>query len=77
MPSGAKVSDILKKNSDRLMAIAGVVGTGEGTLNGKACVIVFVEKKSALLRKKIPKTLDEYPVVIKEIGKVRALPSKK
>lgn len=67
------ITKVLAKHTDSLLAIPGVVGTGEGRHKGNPCVIVFVEKKSAALAKKIPKRLEEYPVVIREVGKVRPL----
>ena len=35
---------------------------------------VFVSKKTAKLEKRIPKTLEGYPVVVQETGKFKALP---
>lgn len=67
------VSEVLQRNTSKLMAIPGVVGTGEGKHHGKPCVIVFVEKKSLALIRKIPKTLEDYSVVIREVGKVKPL----
>ncbi len=65
---------VLEENTERLMAIAGVVGTGEGLCNNKPCIKIFVIKKTPELQKKIPRTLEGYPVEFEETGDVRALP---
>jgi hypothetical protein len=67
------VSEVLQQHTDKLMEISGVVGTGEGVYRGRSCILVFVQKKSAALTKKIPKALEGYTVVIREVGKVKPL----
>ena len=67
------VSEVLRQHTDSLMAILGVVGTGEGAYRGKPCILVFVEKKSTTLMKKIPKTLEGFAVVVRKVGKVKPL----
>jgi hypothetical protein len=67
------VAQVLQQYTDGLMGISGVVGTGEGVYRGKPCIIVFVEKKSPALTKKIPKALEGFTVVIREVGKVKPL----
>jgi len=67
------VSEVLRQHTDKLMGVPGVVGTGEGVYRGKSCILVFVEKKSPALTKKIPKALEGYTVVIREVGKVKPL----
>ena len=69
---GMKVEEVLKKYTDSLMIIPGVVGTGQGLFGGKSCIKVFVVKKTSELENKIPKTLEGYPVKIKETGVFRA-----
>jgi hypothetical protein len=67
---------VLRENTEKLMAIPGVVGTGEGLCNNKPCIKVFVIKKTSELQKKIPRALDGYPVELEETGEIRALPRK-
>ena len=67
------LSIVLARHTHALMAITGVVGTGEGVHRGKPCVIVFVEKKTSALTRKIPQSLEGYKVVIRPVGKVKAL----
>ncbi len=67
------VANVLQQHTGKLMAIPGVVGTGEGIYRGKPCILVFVEKKSPALMKKLPKVLEGYAVVIHEVGKVKPL----
>lgn len=62
----------MKKHSDRLMALPGVVGVAEGECRCKPCIKVFVVKKSPELIKIIPTTLDGYPVEVEESGEFRS-----
>jgi hypothetical protein len=72
--SAKTIEKVLEERTDDLMAIPGVVGTGQGLCNGKPCIKVFVIKKTPQLDKKIPDNLDSHPVVIEETGEFRALP---
>ena len=67
-----KIEEVLKKYTDSLMTISGVVGTGQGLFNGKSCIKVFVVKKTPELEGKIPEKLEGYSVKIKETGVFRA-----
>ena len=76
-PVPAKAIDqVLREQTRAMMSVPGVVGTGQGLCEGKPCIKVFVIKRSAELDKRIPGTLEGYPVVIEEIGEVKALPTK-
>ena len=66
------IAEVLKEHTTSLMAVPGVVGTGQGLCEGKPCIKVFVIKKTPELVQKIPDTLDGYPVVIEETGEVKA-----
>jgi hypothetical protein len=68
------IDDVLKAHSKTIMSIPGVVGTGYGLYEDKPCIKVFVIKKSAALDQGLPDSLEGYPVVIEEIGEVKALP---
>jgi hypothetical protein len=73
MPSRT-IEVVLKDHTNDLMAISGVVGTGQGLCNGEPCIKVFVIKKTPELEEKIPGELEGYKVKIEETGKVRAYP---
>ena len=70
------IEEVLVEHSKAIMSIPGVVGTGQGLHEGKPCIKVFVIKKSAALDQNIPDSLEGYPVVVEEIGEVKALPKK-
>ena len=72
--SAIKIEEVLKKFTDNLMAISGVVGTGQGLCDGEPCIKVFLIKKTPELEEKIPRELEGYKVKIEETGKVRAYP---
>jgi hypothetical protein len=67
-----KVEEVLKKYTQNLMTISGVVGTGQGLCDGKFCIKVFVVKKTPELEDKIPEELEGYSVKIKETGIFKA-----
>jgi|SRR5579872_4206637 len=66
------IAQVLKKYSGKWMEIPGVTGTGEGKSEGKPCVMVLVDHKSPLIKKKIPNVIDGYKVVLEETGKIQA-----
>ncbi len=66
------VAEVLQKYTQKWMEIPGVTGTGEGKSGGKPCVMVLIEHKSDLIKKKIPKTIDGYKVILEETGKIEA-----
>jgi hypothetical protein len=70
--SAMSIEEVLMKYTDNLMAIPGVVGTGQGFFDGESCIKVFVIKMTPELENKIPEKLEGYPVKIKETGVIRA-----
>ena len=72
--SRKSIADVLKTHTQDLMALPGVVGTGQGLHEGKPCIKVFVTKCSPELEKQIPKQLEKYPVVIEETGVFKTFP---
>jgi hypothetical protein len=72
------INDVLRDYDQKLMALHGVVGVCVGLLQDKksSCLKVMVVRETEDLKRKIPKSLDGYPVLIEETGVVRPLPSK-
>jgi hypothetical protein len=66
------IAEVLKEHTTSLMAVPGVVGTGQGLCEGKPCIKVFVIEKTPDLEQKLPEILEGYPVVIKETGEIKA-----
>ena len=64
---------MLLEHTDTLMALPGVVGTGQGECDGEPCVRVYVVKATPELLAQIPSSLDDYPVVVVETGQINAL----
>ena len=62
----------MRTHTPRLMAIEGVVGTAEGEHRGKPCIRIFVVEKTPELMKKLPSELEDFPVIIDQIGKIEA-----
>ncbi|MFA4946994.1 MAG: hypothetical protein WC674_00605 [Candidatus Krumholzibacteriia bacterium] len=66
---------VMDAHVNDLMAIPGVVGVAVGALDdGRLCIKVLVVKKTSEHRKRVPREIEGYPVVIEESGEIRAMP---
>ncbi len=72
-----EIQEVQNSHTPDLMSIPGVVGTAIGERDGKLCIIVMVARKTKEIVKKIPKTLEGYPVIVQETGEFRALDGKR
>ena len=70
---GKSLDEVPKKHTDSLMALPGVVVTGQGLCQGKPCIKVLVVKKTPDLLVQIPSDLEGYTVEVQETGVIRAL----
>jgi hypothetical protein len=68
------IEEVLREQTDRLMAVPGVVGTALGLWGGKPCIKVYVEADASEVAPKIPGTLGGYPVRVEKTGEIRARP---
>jgi hypothetical protein len=71
--SDIKIKEILKRYTDKLMAVPGVVSVAEGKSHGKQCIRIFVIDSKPEILKLLPDTLEGYPVDVVESGEFRAL----
>jgi len=67
------MAEVLRDHTPSLMAIPGVVGTGEGARDGKAVILVLISRKTPQIEHQVPREIEGYPVVLQETGPVRAL----
>ena len=67
------IEEVLQDHTAGLMAIPGVVGTGQGLCSGEPCIRVFVEKKTDDLLNQVPTEIEGYLVDIAETGEFRKL----
>jgi len=67
------VSEVLRSHAAELMAIPGVVGTGEGASGGAPVILVLVSRPTPEITSRVPKRLEGYPVQIRVVGEVRKL----
>jgi uncharacterized membrane protein YiaA len=74
--SESSIEVVLKKHTDELMAMSGVVGTAQGLCDDKPCIKVYVVAMTLELQKKIPKSLEGYPVDVEVTGEFHALPKR-
>ena len=70
---GTNIREVLKRHTDELMAMPGVVGVAEGQSRGGPCIKLFVVDRNSELLKRIPDNLEGYPLQIEESGEFRAL----
>jgi hypothetical protein len=68
------ITQVLAAHTDRLMAIPGVLGVGQGEVGGRPAVQVLVEHDTPSLRSHLPDSLEGYPVQVVETGPIRAQP---
>ena len=68
------IDDVIREHSDSLMAIPGVVGLYHGEdEEGRTCLKVMVKERTPELERRLPKSIEGYPVVIEETGEIRPM----
>ena len=65
------LKQVLEIHAPRLMALPGVVGTGEGVCAGTPCIKVFVTGRTPALVRDVGTAIDGYPVEFVETGEFR------
>jgi hypothetical protein len=69
------IADVLAARTPELMALPGVVGTYQGAQpDGTPAIVVMLARPDAGLERRIPRTLEGWPVVIEVTGEIRAMP---
>ncbi len=65
------INAVLEAHTPALMQIQGVTGTAIGALEDSTpCILVLVLEESAEIDKKVPQTLEGYPVRLMVSGKI-------
>jgi hypothetical protein len=68
------IEEVKKKHTQRLLAMPGVISVGIGkNPEGQSVIIIGLESLHPEKEKKIPKTLEGYPVQIEIIDKIKTL----
>jgi hypothetical protein len=69
------INAVLKDHEEELLAISGVVGVYVGLLPDQKtpCLKVMVVKETEDLKRRIPKSIEGYPVLIEESGVIHPL----
>ena len=68
-----KITDVLKRHVDELMAVPGVVGIAEGDSQGMPCIRVFVVDRGPELLEQIPNIIEGYSVQIEQSSEFKPL----
>jgi hypothetical protein len=71
--SGKTIEQVQQEHTPAWMAIPGVVGTAIGECKGKPCILVLTSSNTKQIRRKIPATVEGYPVVVQYSGEIHAL----
>jgi len=67
------ISEAKAKHAERLLALSGVVSVGIGKdANGNPAIIVGLDKARPDTQAHIPDTLENFAVVIKIVGSIKA-----
>jgi hypothetical protein len=66
------ISTSIERHSAELLDIPGVVGVAEGISGGRSVVQILVVRRTPELVSRLPRTLDDHPVVVIETGEIRA-----
>ena len=72
--SRAPIAEVLARHTPELLTVPGVVGTGEGAEGGSPVFLILVVKKTPELEARLPRSVEGYPVVVRETGEVTAPP---
>lgn len=68
------INEVLKANTESIMRQKGVAGLYVGLTSDSApCIRVMIEKEDSLLRAKIPRALDGFPVEIEVSGPIKPM----
>ncbi len=68
------IKEVIEKHSRDIMSVPGVAGIYQGeTKDGKPCIKIMVVKKTEEINKRIPKTLEGYPVIIDVTGVIKPM----
>lgn len=65
------IEQVLQAHTSTIMAVPGVLGTGQGEHEGSPCIVVFVRRRTADLERAIPSSLEGYPVRLEQTGEIR------
>ncbi len=71
MPKG-NIQDVLKRHTEELMAVSGVVGVAEGKSHGRPCIRVFVVDKDSESLKHLPQNIEGYLLKLEGTSKFQA-----
>jgi len=66
------IEQVFNDHQDELVAIPGVSGIGIGSKDGKPAIVVMVERLTPALTTSLPRSLEGYPLVVEQSGKIVA-----
>ena len=70
MAEQASISEVLRREQDRLLGLPGVVGVAESECAGAPCLLVLVTAWTPELKAALPDVLGGYPLRVVESGEI-------
>ena len=67
-----KIEEVIAEIMDEWMNINGVEGIGQGKIDDKDCILVFISMKTPEIEKSIPSEFKGFPVKLIESGTIYA-----
>ncbi len=67
------IEQVLSEKTSQWISIPGVAGIAAGTFKGKPCIKILTTLNPREVKKKIPATVEDYPVIFEKTGPFRAL----
>lgn len=65
------IDEVLSAHRDSLMAVAGVVGIGQGLCEGEPCIRVYAAEMTPEIERRVPDTLEGYAVDVEVTGPIK------
>jgi hypothetical protein len=67
------IQEVKKQHEARLVGLPGVVSVGIGLdQNGQQAIIIGLDGSNPGIEAQLPKTLEGYPVAVKDVGPIKA-----
>ncbi|MBE0479119.1 hypothetical protein IBX65_08415 [Candidatus Aerophobetes bacterium] len=63
-----RIEEVISSIQDKWMKMEGVEGIGQGKIDDKDCIMVFVSRSAQEMKQKIPEKLEGFVVRVEETG---------
>ena len=67
------IEQVQRDHEDQWLVIPGIVGVAIGRAEDRPCIAILVSSNLEEVRRRIPGTVEGYPIIFHETGTIRAL----